>query len=239
MKLPSTRKLLASLGAGALLVGSVFIATVSADNPTPTPNGQATNQRDAFLSQLATNLGVTVDKLKGAITQTETQTIDQAVKDGKLTQQQADNLKQGIAQGKEPFGFFGGSGFGGPGGRGGEAMRVGRGDAVQALANLLKKQPADVMTLMRSGKTLAQILQENNLTEDQVKAEMVSIAQKQLDAAVASGKLTKDQETQALDKIKSAPLNLNGPAEGKGFERRGAGPGPNKSATPAATATKQ
>jgi hypothetical protein len=73
------------------------------------------------LAELARQKGKSVDGLVAAITKAVNGNLDQAVKDGKLTQQQADEARQRVADGVKRFveqGFpakGGGRGFGGHG----------------------------------------------------------------------------------------------------------------------------
>src|SRR3954469_13099516 len=77
--------------------------------------------RDAFLNDVAGRLNVTPEKLKGAIQGAFEDQLDAAVKDGKLTQAQADRIKKEPTEhGALPFGP---DGHGGPGpGPGGPAF---------------------------------------------------------------------------------------------------------------------
>lgn len=80
---------------------------------TPAASAAKTNYRNFFVNRLATDLGTTTDKLKSAFTQARNETVDQAVKDGKLTQQQADKIKANT-NARPGFGFgFGFGRFGG------------------------------------------------------------------------------------------------------------------------------
>jgi len=100
------------------LVGSVALAA----DPQPTPPATTTNTTapwDIFYSKLAAKLGVTVDKLKSAMTQAQTDTVNQLVANGTITAAQRDWILSRIQQATQ--GGFGpgmmGSGFG-PRGRG-------------------------------------------------------------------------------------------------------------------------
>jgi len=87
-----TTKLIAlSLGI-AVLVGVLGIGVALAADPTPTAS---TNYHDVFVSKLAAALGIAdQQKVANAIVTARNQTIDEAVKNGQITQQQADWMKQ-------------------------------------------------------------------------------------------------------------------------------------------------
>lgn len=73
-----------------------------------------------YLESLASNLGVSVDALKAANLKTQLALVDQAVADGKITADQATQLKTHITE-------SGGAHLGGPGPRGGHGPGMGHG----------------------------------------------------------------------------------------------------------------
>src|SRR5512139_1752333 len=72
-------------------------------------------ERDAYLQKIATNLGVDLAKLKEAIGKANVDTLSEKVADGSMTEERADAMREKLATG-DMF-FFGGKG--GPGGHGG------------------------------------------------------------------------------------------------------------------------
>lgn len=71
-----------------------------------------------FVSKFADNLGVSEDEVTAALEETQIQMIDEAVEEGTLTQEQADQMTEKIESG-EVCGLFGLGGGPGPGGNGG------------------------------------------------------------------------------------------------------------------------
>jgi hypothetical protein len=186
------------------VVSPAGLSFAQAPSPTPQP-GQATPGKGVyntfFWNALASRLGVTLDKLKAAITGASNDTIDQAVIDGKLTQDQANQMKSDLQnranQGGLPgFGFFGfrhERGFGGFGfGRGGFGM----GDKLTSFAKALNMTEADLMTELQSGKTIAAIAQEKNVDLAQVKTSVLADLKTNLDQVVQAGRLTQAQADQ-------------------------------------------
>lgn len=173
----------------ALVVGALVIGgTVAAESGTSTTGG---GLRDSFLSHLADNLGISRDKLDQAITTSSDQTIDQAVANGDLTQQQGDALKERLANGD----LFT---FGARHGRPGRAL-FGHGDGMATIASTLGITTADLRSELQAGSTLEQVITNHGSTVDAVVQSLVNAARTDLDQAVAKGKLT-----QALaDKILS------------------------------------
>ncbi len=224
------RNALTVLGVVAAVGVAAMVGTAYAQTPTPTPApGQAgASYQQLFLDKLAAALGTTTDKLKAAITQARNDTVDQAVKDGKLTQQQADQIKARSADGHLGFGFggpgFDGQGRGGPGGPG----FAHGGPTLDAVAQALGMTTQDLTTQLRSGKTLADLAKGK---EQAVKDAIVNAEKPQLDQAVKNGRITQDRENQILDQIRNSDLsNLHGFG---GPGRFGPGAGQNQPPSPA------
>lgn len=224
------RKPLVILGLAGVVTALVVGGTAFAQTPTPSPNQQAkTSNGEFFLDRLAAALGTTRDKLNGAFTQARNETVDQAVKDGRLTQEQADRIKS--QQGTAPFGF----GFGvlGRGGKGGAAF-MGGSQVRDAIAKVLGMTPEDLANQLRSGKSLAELAKGREQT---VKDAIVSAVKPQLDQAVKDGKITQDRANQILDQIRTSDLNSLGGRgglmlDGK-WKGRMSGPRGDKNPTPA------
>ena len=108
----------AIIGVGTIWAQSGVVTPAPASPAAPAAPAQNASC-DQFMQALATHLGVTVDKLTQASKDASKDLIDQAVKDGRLTQDQANQAKQRIdqAQGACAFGHFGGFGRGPFGGQ--------------------------------------------------------------------------------------------------------------------------
>ena len=193
--------LVLALAGGLWLMSSPTLVTF-AQAPTPTtPATPGTWQayQEAFLNALATRLGTTIDQLKQAYQGAFNDTVDQAVTDGNLTQDQATQMKdktgqmldQGVLPGFAPFGPKGGRGGHGFKGEGVFGMRGGF--ELNTFAQALNMTQADLMTELQSGKTLAQIVTEKNGDLNQIKTTVLENLKTKLDQAVADGNLTQAQ----------------------------------------------
>src|SRR3982074_2522394 len=95
---------LPAAGLAAVVIG---VAAVEAA-PSPSTTGSK-NYAQVFVDKLAGILGLTPAKTQDALKQAELQTVDQMLKDGRITQAQADAMKARInaGQGLGPLGGFG------------------------------------------------------------------------------------------------------------------------------------
>lgn len=247
--MPRIPKALAG-GLNALLLtagigGAAYAQSAPAAKPNAGPRVDVQQRAQEFLNAFAAKLGKSPADVLGAFKSVEKDRVAQAVRDGKLTQQQADQANQRIdqAQGLP----IGGHGFGpGPGHKGGPGApgkpggpgapgkpggpMGGPGLAADpaALAQFLGVQPADLRTGLQ-GKSLAQFAQEKGKGRDQLKAFLTQQAKTRLDQAVQAGRLTQAQEDQRLAQLNSQldqVIDRVGPPAGRDGGRGPGGPGP-------------
>jgi hypothetical protein len=175
-------------------------AAIAASRPTPK------EEQKAVIDDAAKQLGVAPDKLQSALQQALVNRIEQAVKDGRLTREQADRLEARIKAGDVPItpGFGdGGPGFGGPGFRhhGGDRGGFGLfGDAFAAAQTYLGVTDAQLQQALQSGKSLADIAKDKGKTTAGLQKAMVDAVTKAADQAVKDGKLTKEQRDAVVSK---------------------------------------
>src|SRR5919202_2240025 len=82
-------KMLAAPLAAVLALGVGVVAGQAAS----TPNSSSSNYAQVFINDLAKILHLTPTQTQNSLKQAELQTIDQMLKDGKITQAQADAMK--------------------------------------------------------------------------------------------------------------------------------------------------
>jgi ribosomal protein S20 len=213
----------------ALLLAAVGGVVVRAQTSTPpttqapsapqaTPQTPKTNLAQDFWDALASRLHVTITDLQQAVKDATKDTIQKAVQDGWLTQQQADQMKQRVDQWQgngAPFGFFGGRGFGPKGfgrngwfGRGAMGARGWFDQGVfDAAAKTLNMTTQDLMTQLRSGKSLADIAKDKGVDEATLKKAMLDAAKADVDTAVSNGRLTQQQADQIKSQLDQMDLN--------------------------------
>ena len=216
--------------AAAVLIG--IVAVEAAASPSPSASGSK-NYAQVFVDKLAAILHLNSTQTKDALKQAELQTVDQMLKDGKITQQQADAMKARInaGQGLGPIGGFG--------------LRPGSFKADRALmqelataeanavASALHISPADLKSALRSGKSLSDLEAQQKVSDNTVKAAVKSAAKGVLDKAVKAGTITQAQEDALLSRVGSGlkfPFGHKGPRPGA----PGSTPGQSPAPTPAA-----
>lgn len=158
-------KIVSLILGGVLLTGSVA-GIAFADSTTPTTTTQdKTAYYQEFLSDFASNLGVSQDKVTTALQATKQQLVQEAVQQGKLTQDQANKI---LANNKN-IGF--GLGFIG-------RANHKKGDITQNPTYLSNAATALGLTVdqlksdLQSGQTLKQIITAQGMTMDQFRQKM-------------------------------------------------------------------
>lgn len=186
------------LAVAAFLAGGVLLGRTFADTPTPTPTPakpQAGSLWQDWLNRVARILGVTPDRLTEAFKQAGRETVQQAVQEGKLTQEQANRVLQRIDQGH----FFVGPFFG----KGGPGLHFELRRHLDALAGFLGMSTADLANELRSGKSLAQIAQEHGKGRDELKNFLTQQFNQAIDQLVQQGRLTQEQADRAKSRFQA------------------------------------
>lgn len=184
---------------------------------------------DSFLDRVAQKLGVQSEDLQDAIRDTRNEDIDAAVADGRLTQEQADRLKEkldSIGEGDfehgSGLGPFGPGPFGGPlpippgdfefhgkpfGPRGdGPGFHFGFGfglpESIDDLASFLGISTDQLREeLAADGATLATVAEAHGKSRDELKDFIAGHIQERLDQAVADGNLTQEMADEIREKL--------------------------------------
>jgi hypothetical protein len=179
---------LAAVAVLAVAGGGVAYATTSRTNP-----------RDALLNDAAKRLNVTPQALRSALQGAAGDQLDQAVKDGRLTQQQADRIKQRMQQGGGPPPLGGGPrrGFSGLGPGPGAPFAIG----LDAAAKYLGLTPAQLRAKLRPDTSLADVAKAQGKTAAGLTQALIAAATDRLDKAVTAGKLTATRRDRLLERL--------------------------------------
>lgn len=204
-------KLALGLGAAIAVVGAGGALAAAKLSPQ--------EESKAVVEDAARQLGVQPAELTDALKQALKNRIDAGVADGRLSEEQAERMKQRIDEGAFPL--FGGPGFGqrGPGHHF-HGLRV----AVDTAADYLGVTEAELREALHDGKSLADVARDEGKAVDGLVDALVQAATARLDQAVADGKLTqerRDELAQSLEERIEAAVDAELP---RGFGFRG-GPG--------------
>jgi outer membrane murein-binding lipoprotein Lpp len=174
------------LGAAALataaLAGGAYAATQT-----------GTSSRQAFINDVAHRLNVTPDQLRAALKAAAIDRINQAVKDGRITQAEANLMERRINHGQLPL-FFG------------HHRGIGRGvrrGPLKAAASYLGLTEVQLFDQLRSGKSLADVAKAKGKTTAGLEQAMTAELTTRLDRAVSNGRITKAQEQTILNRFQS------------------------------------
>jgi hypothetical protein len=203
---PSLKRKLTIGAVGATLLGVAGGGAYAAASS----SSSSTDPAQAYLNDVANRLHVSVADLQAALKGAASDQIDQLVKDGKLTQTQADRIKQRIQNGKGPLAggpligparFF----LGPLGGmdRGGPFLIKPFFGGLDAAATYLGLTDAQLRQKLRSGKSLAAVAKAQNKSVDGLKTAIKDQLKSRLDKAVTAKKITKAQEDKILSNIDS------------------------------------
>jgi polyhydroxyalkanoate synthesis regulator phasin len=220
---------LPAAGLAAVVIG---VAAVEAA-PSPSPSASASkNYAQVFVDKLAGILHLTPAATQDALKQAQLQTVDQMVKDGKITQQQADAMKARINAG-QGLGLGLGAGAGRRGGFKADMtlMQNLKTAELNAAASALHMSPADLQSALRSGKSLSDLETQQKVSDSAVKAAMKNAAKGVLDNAVKAGTITQAQADSILSHVGTG---LTGRAN-KQDNESGEAPGSQAPTTPAPT----
>ena len=205
MKSFSSRKLAAGATGLILLGGAGGVVALASTQ------GSAGSGRQAYIDDVAKHLNVSPSALTAAMKAAGNDQIEAAVAAGRITQSQADALKQRAQHGGGvPF-FDHRFDHGGLGGHG---------VAVQYLG----VTAATLRSELQSGKSLAQIASSTpGKSVEGLKAAIVSAQKTRLENAASSGLITSQQEQERLSNLSSRVeallqhTGLGGPYRGSGF----------------------
>jgi hypothetical protein len=220
---PISRRAAAVAAGLAIAVGGGIAFAATRTSP-------ADRQKE-LLSNAANRLNVTPDDLRSALQGAFGDQLDQAVKDGRLTQAQADAMKKRMKDtGLLPLGGgpggHDGPGFGhrhGPGGPGGPGGPFG---GLDAAAKYLGVTADELHRQLEAGTSLADVAKAKSKDVDGLVQALKDAAKAGLDKAVADKRLTRAQADSILKEVDSHVADFVNGKRPKG--RFGPGRGPDR-----------
>ena len=169
----------AGVAGAALVVAGLGAAGAIAASDLFSPSDES----KAVIDDAASQLGVEPSELSDALKQALKNRVDEALDDGRLTEEQAEQLKERIDADDYPLLF----GRGGPGRYG----RHGHLDVLTTAAAFLGTTEAELREELED-KTLAEIAKEKGKTAAGLVQQLVATQTKRIDEAVADGRLTEE-----------------------------------------------
>jgi hypothetical protein len=210
----SRRKKLVAGGA-ALLVAVAAGGAIAATKLTPREESQA------VINDAANQLGVQPRELSNALKQALKNRVDAAVEDGRLTKEQGQRMKERIDAGGVPLFGLGQRGFHDHH-RKGFAPHMLFGGKAAGAADYLGMERTELFEALSREKTLADLARERDKPVDGLIDAMVEATEKQLDEAVADGKLTEADKNEVLADLRERITRLvNEGLPAPRFERKG------------------
>jgi polyhydroxyalkanoate synthesis regulator phasin len=194
-----TTIILGSVGALAFIFIAAGGAFVSA---------QSTDTATKFLDRVAQIAGVDAQKLKDSIKQASQEEVDQKVKEGKLSQEEAGVIKKNMDEGNF-YGF-------GMGVRGPKGPMIEKGIMApdfEDISTFLGITPTDLKDQIRNGKTLLEVAKDKGKSEADLKSFLTNKFDENLKQAVTDGKLTQAEADRISEKRDEMISHL---IEGKG-----------------------
>jgi uncharacterized protein YidB (DUF937 family) len=194
------------VGIAALVVvlGLGTVAAVAfAQGTTGTTDGPF-NYLERFRQNIASLLGISVDQYDSAVVQARDQTLNDAVTEGWLTQNQADQMKQRMEN--APADMSAGMPWGGMGldfggrGHGGGGWGV---DLRAIAAEKLGMTQSDLMTALQGGKTITALAQEKGVDPQTIADAYIAQLTTNLTQAVTNGQITQKQADYMVEQAKT------------------------------------
>jgi hypothetical protein len=202
--------LLVGLVVGALINGGLPALALGSGAAAPTPGAASTPGAycQLYLQTVAGDLHVSQAQLATANQDALKKVIEQAYKDGKITQAQETQALNKVSQlGSQPcaaLGRFGHELGHGPRGLDGQALAGAHQAVLNAVAGTLGLQPSQLQSDLQAGQTVPQIAQAQKVQLTNVNSTYLAAVQAQLKSAVSAGKITQSQSDQVYAKIQQA-----------------------------------
>jgi polyhydroxyalkanoate synthesis regulator phasin len=193
---------------GAFFAGPLLASAMGGQNTaTAASTPAATNPYcQQFLQDLAKRLGVSVSTLQKDKLASAEDVLAQLVKDGKLTQNQANQVKQRLESHQACTGK--GRGLWGRGVIM-QSLKQYLPSVVSQVASGLKMGATQLMSQLQSGKSLSAIATAQGFSSAQLQTIVTNAIQSVVNKAVSDGNLTQQQATTIMQMLQKNPGALN------------------------------
>jgi len=173
-------------------------STPAAATPTPNPYCQR------YFQDLAKRLGVPVSTLQRDMLAAADDTLAQLVKDGQLTQKQANSIKQFLQSHQACTGIN-------PAERGiiQQSLKPYLNTVANQVALGLRMTPSQLKAQLQAGKRLSQLAAAQGVSSSQLQTTEVNAVQSAVNQAVHDGNLTQQQATTFMQYARQHPEVVN------------------------------
>jgi hypothetical protein len=191
----------------ALAIGIVALAVICGGGAAIAASGGSPSAGQSFLDAVARHLGISSQKLEDATKAAAIDQVDAALKDGKISKAEADELKARIESGDFPRllgpGLFFEHRFGpdGHGFHGGPPFLFG--EKLSAAADYLGLTEAELRTKLNNGQTLAQVAKAQGKSVEELKQAILADAKTKLDQLVQDGELAQAEADAMYERFQS------------------------------------
>ncbi len=198
--------------AGLIAVTALGFGGASAQTPSPAD----ADGPGRYTELLAEELGISVDELNEARLNARNALIDEKVAEGKLTQEQGEELKsRDLGEGiREHFGR------GGPGGPGSKFMKAVV-NVFQSAAEIVGLPVEELRERIAGGESLLEVAQSQGISEEDLKADLSEKLTADISEAINNGNMTQERANQVLenlDEMIERAINHEGGMPGGRFE---------------------
>jgi polyhydroxyalkanoate synthesis regulator phasin len=172
-----------------------------------------------FREAVAKALGITVDEYDAAVKEAHDQVLEEAVAEGKLTEEQAERMRERMELAPGSWGR--GRGFRAPHGEGFRAPRGGFGGRlggapIGVATEKLGMSAEELMAEIQAGKSIADVAREKGVDVQEIADAYMEQLRARLGQAVENGRLTQEQADSMLEKAEEWVLEmLNNTWEGR------------------------
>jgi len=230
----------AGLAAGAVAVaGTAVVITASAAGMTfgARPSSSTPARADVesataaavcstFMQHFATDIGKSQAQINTAFQKAIGETLADEVKNGQITQAQADKVKAALAA-KTPCALP--SAIGRPGAGKNAALGAYLREYIAASAAALGVTETQLQTDLKGGQSLSQVATAQHVTEADFRTRLIANLKPVMDKAVTDKKMTAAQEQALVSRLQTGPLPLWNAAPKR--PKTGAAPNPSPTTT--------
>jgi hypothetical protein len=188
----------------ALAIGIAALAVIGGGGAALAASDDSSSPGRSFFDAVARHLGISSQRLEDATKAAAIDQVDAALKEGRITQAEADVLKQRIESGDYPpfFGPFLGPHFGPDFDRPGPPPFF-FGERLSSAAGYLGLTEAELRAKLNEGRTLAEIANAQGKSIAGLKEAMLKATKAKLDQLVEDGRLTQAEADEMYDRFQS------------------------------------